>query len=215
MSTLTTPPSARKAPHPSLRDPRRARVTAALGRLATWRVWLPLAAAYAVSAGVFFASSAPFAIPVVEAVCGAPPLDVRSGASAADVHAFLAGCGPDGRAAYAALQLADLVYPLLFALFLASSLAMVLRRLAPARPGLLALAALPFVASGFDYLENLCAWLALSAYPSPAPTDALLVLASDAKVVTSWLAGGLLLAALGALAVRTATRLLRPQGVDR
>ncbi len=195
--------------------PPASRLSASLGRLATWRVWLPLALGYAVFAGVFFASPAPFAIPVVEAVCGAPPLDVRSGASAADVHAFLAGCGPAGREAYQALQIADLVYPLVFALFLASSLAIVLRRLAPGRPGLLALAGLPFVASAFDYLENACARLALTAYPASAPTDAVLVLASDAKVLTSLLAGGLLLAALVTLPARAGWRRLRQAGTGR
>ncbi len=175
-----------------------------LGRLSTWRAWLPLATAYAVFAGAFFASSAPFAIPVVEAACGAAPLDVRTGASADDVHAFLLGCGPTGREAYQALQVADLVYPLVFALFLASSLAIVLRRLAPGRPGLVAWAALPLAASAFDYLENACAWLALAAYPSAAPADGLLVLASDAKTITSWLAGLLLLGGCAALVARAA-----------
>lgn len=195
--------------------PPTSQLSAALGRLATWRVWVPLTAGYAVFAGVFFASSAPFAIPVVEAACGAPPLDVRSGASAADVHAFLAGCGPAGREAYQALHVADLAYPLVFALFLASSLAVVLRRLAPTRPRLLGLAAIPFLAGAFDYLENACAWVALTAYPSAAPTDALLVLASDAKTLTSWLAGTLLIVATAALLGRMGWRRLRRAGAGR
>jgi hypothetical protein len=178
-----------------------------MARLGSWRVWLPLAAGYAVFAGLFFGSSVPFAIPQVEATCGAPPPDMRFGGRAADVHAFLVGCGPAGRQAYHSLQLADLAYPLVFAAFLASSLALVLRHLAPGRPRLLALAAIPFVASGFDYLENVCAWSALAAFPSPAVTDGLLGMASVAKTTTSWVAGALLIAGAVALAARSAWRL--------
>lgn len=206
MTTITDPERVRLA-RPAAAIARHApRGLTALARLGSRRVWLTVTAVYAVVAGLFFGSSAPFAIPQVEAVCGAPPPDVRFGAAAADVHAFLAGCGPTGRQAYLTLQLVDLVYPLLFALFLASSLALVLRGLAPGRPALLTLAALPFLASGFDYLENACAWLALAAYPSTARTDGLLVLASDAKTATSWAAGVLLLAAVVALLGRGAWR---------
>ena len=169
------------------------RVVRLLGRLATWRVWTSLAAVYLLFAGAFFASTLAFAIPRVEAACGQAPLDVRFTSSAADVHGFLEACGPVGREAYRMMQLADLFYPAVFALFLASSLALVLRHLAPARPRLLALAALPLLASAFDYAENLLAWLSLAAFPEPAATDGLLGIASAAKSATSWLAGGLLI----------------------
>ena len=96
------------------------------------------------------------------------------------------------------------------AVFMAASLAMVITRLAPGRPLLVALAALPLVASAFDYLENLCAWMALAAYPEPAATNSVLGLASAAKTTTSWLAGILLLSALTALIVTTIVRRVRP-----
>lgn len=177
-----------------------------LATLATWRVWAVTAAVYLVYAGAFFATRAPFSIPTVQALCGQPPLDMRTTSSAADVNAFLAACGTTGREAYRALQLADLAYPLVFAVFLASSLAMVLSRLAPRRPRLLLLAALPFLASAFDYLENVFAWRALLAFPGTTATDGLLGMASTAKTTTSWLAGGLLVAALVALAVSAVVR---------
>lgn len=199
---------------PGERGPRRlvGFVADATERLANVRVWLPVAIAYAAFAVVFFRSSAPFSIPTVEAACGAPPPDVRVGATGAEVHSFLVSCGPAGRAAYQALQVADLVYPLLFAVFLASSSALVLRRLVPTRRAWLALAAIPFLASAFDYLENACAWLALAAYPSPAATDSLLGLASVAKAATSWAAGGVLIAGLAALLGRGAWRRTRLVG---
>jgi hypothetical protein len=127
---------------------------------------------------------------------------MRFSSTAAEVHGFLAACGPAGREAYSALEVADLFYPLVFAVFLASSLALVLRLLAPARRVLVGLVAVPFVASAFDYLENACAWLALAAWPRPGVADGLVGLFSAAKTAASWVAGSLLILALGALAVR-------------
>ena len=165
----------------------------------------------ACSPGAFFGSSARFAIPTVEAACGQAPPDVRFTSDAGEVGAFLDACGVVGREAYRSMQVADLFYPLVFALFMASSLAMVISRLAPRRRSLLALAALPLVASAFDYVENACAWLALAAYPDSAATNSVLGLASAAKSATSWVAGILLLGALGALAVVTLRRRVRPR----
>ena len=159
---------------------------------------------------MFFGSSAPFAIPRVEAACGQAPLDVRTTSSADDVNGFLTACGGVGREAYRALQVADLFYPLVFAMFMATSLALVLADLAPTRRSLLALAGLPFVASAFDYLENLFAWLALAAFPDPAATSSLLGLASAAKTLTSWAAGVLLLGAVALLVVDRVRRRVAP-----
>lgn len=184
-------------------------VARAMRHLATWRVWLASASVFTLFAGVFFGSSAPFAIPTVEAACGQAPPDVRFTSSPAEVGGFLQACGVAGREAYRAMQLADLVYPLVFAVFIASSLALVISHLAPRRPALLGLAALPLVASAFDYVENACAWLALASYPEAAASSSVLGLASAAKTATSWAAGILLLGALGALVVVTLRRRAR------
>ena len=195
--TGTTPPPTTRPPSPPVRW---------VARLATWRVWTLSAAVYTAYAGAFFATTASFAIPHVRALCGQPPLDMRTTSSAADVNGFLEACGTAGREAYRALQLADLAYPLVFAVFLASSLAMVLSRLLPDRPGVLALALLPFLASAFDYTENVFAWRALMAFPGATTTDGLLGLASAAKTFTSWAAGGLLVVGVLALLLRAALR---------
>ncbi len=211
MSTTTT----RRVPPPQTTTsgpPAVPAVARAMGHLASWRVWLASAALFTVFAGAFFGSSAPFAIPTVEAACGQAPPDVRFTSSAGEVDGFLQACGVAGREAYRAMQLADLVYPTVFALFIASSLAMVLARLAPRRPALLALAALPLVASTFDYAENACAWLALASYPEAAASTSLLGAASAAKTTSSWAAGILLLGALGALAVVGFGRWVRTHG---
>jgi hypothetical protein len=202
--------SSTMSPRPPATRP--GRVARAVAPLGTWPVWTVIAAGYLLFAGAFFASSLPFAIPRAEAACGETPLDVRFTSSATDVHRFLEACGPVGREAYRSMQLADLFYPAVFALFLASSIALVLRLLAPDRPRLLALAALPFLASAFDYTENVLAWRALAAFPSPAATDGLLGIASAAKSATSWVAGLALIVLLGALLLG---RLLRVVGRAR
>jgi hypothetical protein len=183
----------------------------AAARLAKWPLWVLSATVFGVFAGVFFASSAPFAIPHVEAVCRQAPPDVRFTSSAADVLGFLTRCGAAGRDAYRFLQVADLFYPTVFGMFMATSMALVIARLAPRRRALLGLAVLPLLGSAFDYLENLCAWLALVAYPNPSSTSSLLGLASAAKNLTFWASGALLLGALGLLVIAYAGRRLRPR----
>ena len=185
-------------------SPSESTLTRAMGRLASWRIVVGSGALLALSAGLFFASSAPFSIPRVEAVCGAAPPDVRPYTGAAEVHAFLDACGPAGRAAYRNLQLADLVYPLVVGVFMASALALALRRLFPGRPAAVGLAAVALLGSGFDYLENAAAWGALAAFPDHSPSAHLLGPASAAKTATSWVAGCMLVLAVVALAVRGA-----------
>ena len=82
---VTSPPATPVRPgHPAVDA-----VARAMRHLAPWRVWLTSASLFAVFAGVFFGSSAPFAIPTVEAACGLAPPDVRFTSSAADVGCFL------------------------------------------------------------------------------------------------------------------------------
>ena len=92
-----------------------------MSRLASWRIVILSGALFVACAGVLFASSAPFAVPTVRNACGAPPPDVRPYSSAADVNRFLDECGEAGRHAYRDLQLADLAYPAVFGLFMASA----------------------------------------------------------------------------------------------
>lgn len=171
-------------------------------RLASWKLWLASTTVFMAFAAVFFGTNAPFSVATVESTCGQAPPDVRFSSSATDVNNFLAACGADGRSAYTYMQLADLVYPAVFGLFLATSLALALRSLAPGRPTLARLALLPLLGAAFDYLENVVAWRAIAAFPEPTETDALLGLASAAKTTTFWLAGLLLLGTISAIGVR-------------
>jgi hypothetical protein len=179
-----------------------ARTAGAMNRLASWKVWFVLAASFAVCAAVFFGTNAPFSIPTVERLCGAPPLDVRFTSTTADAERFLIGCGVDGRRAYGNMLLADLLYPMVFGMFMASSLALAIVKVAPRRPRLISLAAVALIGSGFDYLENLLAYRALGAFPGQVATTHLLGVASAAKTITFWLAGLGLLGLLVLLAVR-------------
>ena len=185
------------------------------GRLASWRVWMVSAAVFVAFAGVFFSSPASFAIPEVEAACGQAPLDVRLHSTADDVADFLGACGPVGRDAYRSMQVADLFYPLVFGVFMASSLAVVLSRLVPGRPALVGLAGLALVGIGFDYLENAFAWRALVAFPDSPATNSLLGLASTAKTVTFWIVGTLLLVSIGGLVAQRVGRRRLARSVAR
>ena len=172
-------------------------ITEQLTRLNSWRLWIITAATFGLFAAVFFASPAPFAIPHVDTLCGQAPLDVRFTSSAADVDSFLESCGPAGRDAYRNMQIADLFYPAVFGLFMASSLAIIFRRLFADHQRAVIVAVIPLIGAGFDYVENIFAWSALQAFPDPAATNPLLGMASAAKTTTFWIAGALLL--LGAL----------------
>lgn len=175
----------------------------AMRKLATW--WVPAltAGVFVVFAVAFFATSLPFSIANVTSLCGAAPPDVRFYTPGDEVTQFLTGCGEAGRDAYRDLQVADLFYPAVSGLFLASALALVLSRLSRPGSAVIALAALPLLGSAFDYLENVAAWIALTAFPGPAETSAgLLGVASIAKQAISWASWLLLLLAVGCLVTR-------------
>lgn len=176
--------------------------TPLLMRPASWKLWIASAVILVPFAWMFFASSASFAVPEVEAACAQAPPDMRFFTTADGVTQFLDGCGSEGRDAYRNMQLADIFYPAIVGIFLASSLSLAIRRLSP-RPGrVLWLIALPLLGAAFDYLENALAWLALTSYPSPAATSHLLGVASAAKTAISWAAGFTLVVTLAAIAVQ-------------
>jgi hypothetical protein len=48
-----------------------------VARFASWKLWVASAVIFVPFAWMFFASSAPFSIPEVEAACGQAPPDMR------------------------------------------------------------------------------------------------------------------------------------------
>ena len=176
--------------------------------LGSWRVWIPSAAVFLVFAAIFFQSSAPFSISEVESTCGQAPPDVQNFTTGDDVSGFLDACGADGRAAYRNMQIADLFYPAVYGLFVASSLALSLAKTSLSSRWVSRAIALPFVGAGFDYVENIFAWVALTSYPGDASTNSLLGLAGTAKAATYWVSGLVLIGALVVLAAKRSRRVI-------
>jgi hypothetical protein len=78
--------------------------------------------------------------------------------------------GQEGRAAYIRIRFTfDLLWPVLYTLFLTTSVSWLLRRRfpIPSRPGRLNL--VPVLGMLFDYLENICAALVMGRYPARTP----------------------------------------------
>jgi len=65
---------------------------------------------------------------------------------------------------------------------------------------------LALVGSAFDYIENLLAWRALSAFPDVVRTSSWLGVASTIKTISSWGAGICLITAAALVAVRGGRR---------
>jgi lysylphosphatidylglycerol synthetase-like protein (DUF2156 family) len=113
------------------------------------------------------------------------------------------------------MQIADLFYPAVSGLFMASALALTLKRLFPPRPNVVALASVALVGGALDYLENVLAWIALTTYPDRTISNSLLGLASAGKTIAFWTAGvglivGLSYLAIGAVGKRRADPVQKP-----
>jgi hypothetical protein len=183
--------------------------------LGSWRFWLPSAAVFVVFAAIFFQSSAPFSISEVESVCGQAPPDVQAFTTGDDVSGFLDACGAEGRAAYRNMQIADLFYPAVYGLFIASSLALSLARTPLSSRWVSRTVALAFVGAGFDYVENIFAWIALATFPGDASTNSLVGLAGTAKTATYWISGLVLIGTLVVLVARRFRRMIGAREADR
>ncbi len=183
-----------------------------LRSLANWKVLIVSGVVAAGLAVVLFASSGPGSIAAVDAACGDTPPDVAFYTAPADIDSFLVGCGVDGRAAYRDLQIVDLFYPAASGVFMASALALALRRRTVfGRPAAM-LAALPLIGAGFDYVENVAAWVLLATFPSEGAVAASLMgMASAAKQALNWTAGVILIGALVVAVVRWLRGRLRPE----
>jgi hypothetical protein len=118
---------------------------------------------------VYFGSAAAFSIAHAQAACGGRPiLDARWSYTAAVSHDYLTACGPDGRTAIAHQQIADLIYPALYAAVLTVAFALLLRFIAPTHATWHLLVLLPLITAGLDYVENIGVSNQLGVYPGPA-----------------------------------------------
>jgi len=121
-------------------------------------------------------------------------LDLRFGFSPGEANQFLALIGPEGRSFYQMLELTlDLVYPLVYGLFLGALLLLVWRKVLPEKSPWLGLSLLPVATAVFDYLENINIVLLIRRFPDQADT-----LANLASVfgAAKWVLFGLSVAVL-------------------
>ena len=169
-----------------------------LSRSAGWAAGL-FGTLWVALAGLLFLSPGRFSLAAVADACGMAAPDVVFAPSAERTLSFIAACGQSGLASYRDLQLVDLLYPAIGALFAAALLVWLSGRFAPP---LWALAAVPLAAGLADYAENVCAWTLLVA-PDPGGTSAASALqfASGIKHVLSWVTWMLVLVLLVVAAV--------------
>jgi hypothetical protein len=161
----------------------------------------------------FTMAQAPFSLPHATNACGGLPiLDSRWSYTARGAHDYLTACGSPGRTALAHQQLADVVYPALYAATLCAAYSYLLftARLA-GRWRLLLL--LPPVVAALDYTENVGIWDLLTSYPDPGHLTTHLSVVTDAKLALGYAAIAVLaVLAVAALVVRLGPHLRHRPG---
>jgi hypothetical protein len=96
-----------------------------------------------------------------------PMIDMHIYYTPAEVYKMVAAYGPEGRSLHILTTLtADLLYPVDYSLFLALAIISTYRQAFPAGSLLRYIALMPFIAAGFDLLENACSVILLSTYPA-------------------------------------------------
>ena len=105
-----------------------------------------------------------------EAYSGGTSPDTSYFYSAQDLYRMADDYGAEGRAAYIRARFTfDLVFPLVYLFFLASTVSWVLARAIPAGSRWRLLNLFPLTGAVFDYLENISTSLVMGRYPNPTP----------------------------------------------
>ena len=192
----------------SVKEPGKSQLITRIAGLAGGRALVAATTVFAPLAVWLFA----VVIPSTQEACGATPLDMRAHYGATEVTRFLASCGEVGIDAYRTMQVVDLIYPAVSAIFLFIAIAVVMRRLVgPTSPALL-LALVPIVGGLADYAENAVAWMYLTTSPSPGWGD-LMGIAATGKTIAGWLGGLILLMGVVVVGSRWTTRHFRQTSV--
>jgi hypothetical protein len=98
----------------------------------------------------------------------APSPDMSFYYSAGDLYDMAEAYGESGRAAYVRARFTfDLVWPLVYALFLTTAVSWIYDRALPAGSAWRLVNLLPLVAALFDYLENIATSLVMLRFPEP------------------------------------------------
>jgi hypothetical protein len=137
-----------------------------------------------------------------------PILDAQFSYSAQTAFDAAAALGPQGRTLYALSELSlDLVYPILYSLFLSLLMLFVLRRLVPPASGWLRLGWLPFAVLACDYAENAGLVYMLLTFPAQAPA---VVQAASLFTMAKWTLAALAIMLVLAGGVLAVVRRLMP-----
>lgn len=149
-----------------------------LDRWATGRNILLLVGLYVAMVGAIL----PLAQARLQAASGGVgPLDLRLSYTPAEADAALRAYGDVGRHFYLLVELTlDVLYPVVYALFLSLTLTYCFRLVLPAEHGLLRVALLPLATMIVDYLENAGLVTLLVNYPRSLPA-----IAAVASVLTT------------------------------
>ncbi len=169
--------------------------------------------AFIVAFGSLFAVFGPIQLAFAEATDGLLPFDFQTQLSVAQIFEQLPAYTELARQLYYAFSFVDFFFPFFAGMFMAAIAAFSLRYLAPQaydRVNQRKLFPLLMLAAAFDWLENICALLVISQYPTEmTATAGLLVLAKQGKIafvaVSQTVGWSLLLAA----AVKWLLRLFR------
>lgn len=124
--------------------------------------------------------------------------------SSADLYHFAEAYGPAGRAAYVRARVTfDVIWPLVYTVFLVSTISWLSRRAFAPHSRWELLNLVPVLAMLFDFLENTSAVLVMLRYPQPAP------LAAAVAPVASLVKWGLVMGSFGLLLVVLVLALVR------
>jgi hypothetical protein len=143
--------------------------------------------AFIVAFGSLFAVFGPIQLAFAEATNGLLPFDLQHQLTSAQISEQLPDYTELARQLYYAFSFVDFFFPFFAAIFMAAIAAFSLRYLAPQAYAWVEqrkLFPLLMLATAFDWLENICALLVISQYPTEMSAAAgLLVLAKQGKLV--------------------------------
>ena len=143
--------------------------------------------AFVVAFGSLFAVFGPIQLAFAEATHGLLPFDLQHQLTTAEISEQLPEYTELARQLYYAFSFVDFFFPFFAAIFMAAIAAFSLRYLAPgayAWADQRKLFPILMLATAFDWLENVCALLVISQYPTEmSATAGLLVLAKQGKLV--------------------------------
>lgn len=142
-------------------------LSARIGRWSTGRIAFAALAVFVAFTGTVLPAQAARAR-LIFGTAGSPDTSFLYGA--ADLYRMAQAYGEAGRAAYIHARFTfDVIWPLVYTLFLVTAISWLFRKALPADSRWQRLNLLPFLGMGFDFLENIGASVVMGRYPAPTP----------------------------------------------